>query len=891
MQSSPFLLSLAACLTSAAVLAQQPPPPDIDQLIREGKTAALEAKLSGGRTADELRWMARAWANAAEQALKPAEREERFAEAEKRYRKWVAAVESGTAGDEARRGAETAAARMETAMLLLQRWGGPDIDELEVSSGERGDLRKAQRLLEIAAADLEKAEAAIRPLNDNLAAHEESLFAAGLYDAALRMRFEVPYYLARARLYQGMFETRDGERRAKALRAAEALFQQLAGNAPEGAPLTLARVGLGMVFREQKRFAEAEAELKRAIGKEEDKAAAAQARFELGRTQVAAGKYSEARATLEPLVRRHTAQLSEEEKPATFYFNCARLWDGLSYIQEAEAIRKQGGPAAATADQVRASGTARLTALGQEGGPWPAIVQVYVLAAVDVDADPKSLEPQQLLFVAQKLSEQNRAADAAARLKEAAARPTADLDLRARILFEWGMTEYKLGNLRAAAGAFETLAAQVRSHALAPQAAANAFSSWARIADQSKDPKDYERLAAVLLNLVQSYPDHQQRVEAMWWLPVALQAAGRYTDAVEQFGNVPKNSPRFEEAQFRRVVCQRLELEATREALAPPQYAARGKQVAERLLDFAQKALERAKAGSGDETRKLARWSAEARVNASELLASSGVEQYQPALAALEQFEQQYAGTSGEDLIGRAIGARIRAHRGLRQFEQAARAVQSYLEAVPADRAGPVLTLVAQGMQEELERLRSTGRHEEARTLAREAVPTFQELEKWCRSDPQRAADAKIVSLGLAGVHFTAGQLDEAAAIIDRLLKAEPNNGSYRRLHALILTERAAAESAPSEQVEAARSAWARLLGDPGLRSKAPERYWEARYNVLRLTLRLGRAAEVEKAIRQERVWYPDLGGPAWKPKFDALYDQVAAQAPPGDAAGAAPRK
>ena len=46
-----------------------------------------------------------------------------------------------------------------------------------------------------------------------------------------------------------------------------------------------------------------------------------------------------------------------------------------------------------------------------------------------------------------------------------------------------------------------------------------------------------------------------------------------------------------------------------------------------------------------------------------------------------------------------------------------------------------------------------------------------------------------------------------------------------------------------------------------------------------------GRAAEVENAIRQDRVWYPELGGAEWESKLSELYQRAAAKLPEGAAA------
>jgi hypothetical protein len=115
-----------------------------------------------------------------------------------------------------------------------------------------------------------------------------------------------------------------------------------------------------------------------------------------------------------------------------------------------------------------------------------------------------------------------------------------------------------------------------------------------------------------------------------------------------------------------------------------------------------------------------------------------------------------------------------------------------------------------------------------------------------------------------------AKQYDEALKIANTLLTKEPRNGTFQYLQAQVLTARLADQS-PKDEVAAAREAWGKLLADQSLRTRAAERYWEARYQWLTLMLREGDAAQVEKAIDQERVWYPDLGGAASKEKLEEL--------------------
>jgi hypothetical protein len=121
---------------------------------------------------------------------------------------------------------------------------------------------------------------------------------------------------------------------------------------------------------------------------------------------------------------------------------------------------------------------------------------------------------------------------------------------------------------------------------------------------------------------------------------------------------------------------------------------------------------------------------------------------------------------------------------------------------------------------------------------------------------------------------YIAGELAAAREVVDGLLEQSPKNGNYRRLQAQILTAELPDDATP-EQLQAAQDAWAALLQDPTIRRRAPKRFWEARYNWLALLLRTGRPADVDQAISQEMVWYPELGGPPWKQKLLELRDQA----------------
>lgn len=45
--------------------------------------------------------------------------------------------------------------------------------------------------------------------------------------------------------------------------------------------------------------------------------------------------------------------------------------------------------------------------------------------------------------------------------------------------------------------------------------------------------------------------------------------------------------------------------------------------------------------------------------------------------------------------------------------------------------------------------------------------------------------------------------------------------------------------------------------------------------NALTLMMRSGDAAEVLQAITQEKIWYPQMGGPPWQARFETLHAQA----------------
>jgi tetratricopeptide (TPR) repeat protein len=872
-----FTLSLLLTIGSVAGAQDEPkaadtkPASDVERMVREGMPETLESRFSGGRTAEEFQLLAHAYINKARKARSAADRQRALDRANEKFARWIALAEKASGSDPDKAAVGLAVARVAYAGALLTQEAGPELDESELTNGQRGDRGKLLKQLTTARELYEKAVEGLKPIVDDLTRKEEELLTKGSFETLQQTWLDAVFNLGWVNLYLANLESRDEQKKRDACKAAEKRFQEIIDRGQTGQTLFQCYLGLGMAQRAQDRFPEAERSFAKAMDSGVERSIEAQARYELARCHIQSGKFDEARAALKPLIDKDAPTLAAEDRPARFYINLALIWDAYSHLLEADAVRKEAAGSTATtailqkAQRSRESGLAKLNRLAARGGAWPGLVQLYVASAVDMKADLKSLGPVELYFTGGQLYDAKKYRDAIARLQEAASRADLDPDLAGRILFDLGKAQYALDDSRAAATTFQTLAGKHRSHPQAPQAATNAFQLWAKVAERSKAKEDYDRLAQTLLNLLQTFPDHKEREDALWWLPLSLQLAGRYAEAQEHFANIPESSPKREEAEFRKAVCGRFACEAERTALAPDAYAQKAGAAAAALLKYADQALERS--GNTADPAAGKKWSAEARVHAGELLTAAGVERFQAALDALGSFEQRYPES---DAIGRVLAVRIRAYRGLKQFDQASAILQQYLQTVPPEQAGGTLGVLARGMQEEVERLTAAGQQDAARQLAQESLATFEELEKWVRDDPKRAKYVEVVVFGRAQMMYLAGKFDAAQDAVRGLLSAAPKNGNYQHLLAQIVTARLT-DDASAAELQSAQQAWAALLTDPAIRTRAPDRYWEARFHWLTILLRQGAAADVEKAITQERVWYPDLGGQPWKQRLDDL--------------------
>lgn len=867
-----MLSAILACWTICHAGWVEEPTPEQRRMIEEGMLEALDASLPPQRTVDQLSWLARAARTKAMRQDRADTRQTAWEETQTHYRNWIGAFDRATGMPPMQRATGQALARMEWAETILSGWASPLLDEFEITGGRRGDTAALTRLLQTAAAEHRAARAGVADLLDRFERSEDEFLAAGVHQGLSRLRLDGLYQSAWTNLYlaQTLNETRQRDERTAALRAADEAFGGLIDRAAQGNTQQRCRLGRTIIAREAGKAEEAERQLRDLLAVTTDSTLRTQARYELVRALAAQEKFAEARESILQLINTDVSKLLAEEQGARFYVDLARLWDGNLDLIESAALRRRAEQSTARepllqqAAAKRAQGLSKLDKLRDRGGEWPAIVQSYVLDGVNLDGSPRQMATIELLYAARALRETGRVREALVRLEELTKRAGVSDALLGDAQFEIGVCQFESGAITAAAAEFARFTRERTSHPRAAQAATNAFRLYARLAAENGRAEDYERLAGVLLHLVQSFPQHPDRGEAQWWLPVALQKAGKYAESAAQFANVPGDHPRYEEARFQRLVSERMAFEAERDRLPQAELANRARRLAEQLDRFAHESLPQTEGAVPDAQRER---SAEARILAAELLMLQGIEDDRAAGAILSRFEQDHPNSP---LTARALGVRIRAEIGAGRFDEALASMTRLLDSGAPERVSPILALIADGIPRELDRLYDEAGEEAAQLLANDAAPVFERLHEWCGANAPDAERDRVVRYGLARVYRYADRYEDAVRLARALLTEDERNGEFQRLYAISL-EGALSADAPPAAVETVRDAWGRLLTDQTLKQRAPHRYWEARVHFLRMLLRLGRGAEVLKAIEQERVWSPDLGGDRWQKQFEVL--------------------
>ncbi|MBL8878759.1 MAG: hypothetical protein JNG88_06520 [Phycisphaerales bacterium] len=872
-----FLLALIVAFISNVCALADEPNAEQARMIDEGMVEALDAALPKQRTPDHLSWLARSARVKASKAPLDA-RDAAWESAVGRYRAWIAGIDNQSNLNPQQRAVAQALARVELADAHVSYWAAPLLDDFEITGGRRGDIPKLTRILQAAVVEHRAAQAGVAELLERYERSEDEFLASGLQHGLSRLRLDARYQFGWTSLYlaQTLTDPKQRDERSAALKVADDAFAWLIDRAAQSTTQQRCRLGRAIVLREAGRAGDSEQQLRDLLSTATDLTLRAHSRYELIRALAAQDKFGEARESISQLVNTDTARLLPEERGVTYYVELARLWDASIDLVEAAALRRRAAqsnarePLLQQAVAKREQGLAKLDKLRERGGDWPGVAQVYALSGVDIRSEPRQLATGELPYVARALREARRYREALVVLDELVHRAGVDAAMLGDAEFEAALCKYEAGEISEAAADFAKFAGSRSAHPRAAQALTNAFRLYARIAAESQAPADYQNLAGVLMLLVQSFPKHPDRAEAQWWLPVALQKCGKLSEAATQFANVPQDHPRYEEARYQRLVSERMLLEAQREQTTGGEFVSRARKLAEQFDRYSRESLDRP-AASPDTEKLVRETSAEACVIAAELLMLQGVGDDRAAAAMLSRFERDYPNSA---LLSRALGLRIRANIGIGKFDDVIASVTRFLGVASPDRVAPLLAIVTDGILNELDRLDGESQSDAARVLAADAIAVFEQIAAWCRDNSAEVSATRTATRGLAEVYVLAGRAADAVPLARSLVAADARNGDYQRLLALALEGALTAQSPPKD-IEAARDAWSRLLADESLRQRAPDRYWEARLHFLRTLLRLDRGLEVVKAIEQDRVWSPDLGGRRWRARFEELMQQA----------------
>jgi tetratricopeptide (TPR) repeat protein len=827
-------------------------------------------------------YIARAYAYAAVKEERDAATRERFFRtAQHEYRRALALEKDRAWLRGLRRRFNIVQWRIELADMILRHWIAPDLDRYEITSGLDYDRGRLTKFLREASALYRADETRLDEFLVGLRTEEERYLLLGLGDEVVKLREHRRLNCAWADLYLAMAGDTDAAERKQLLEGALGAFDTISRSTKAAAAKYNALLGAGIALRESDRGSEAESAFDRVLESTANAAVAARAKYEKARLLLKQDRFDDARREIDALAGISTDKLGADEQGAVFYIRLAPLIHAYSFALEAKSGR--GGPVRKEKAQQQA--VAALNRIAEQGGIWPEIVRAYLDMLAGTKRNLPELTSTELHLAAARLMTEKDYAQAIEAWRALLARSEAKA-LHAEARFNLGVCLFQTQDLRAAAEAFVQVAREEDRGELLEKSAEYAYRCWRQIAQTSRTGEDYRRLAEAAELLTKKAPGNEMADEAAWVAALARQEAGEFDSAAAAYAAIPPASPHYWEARRNAVRCRQRQYESLPGDASSRRRGQLAQGAASAWLKLAED-LQAAVAadprvgrpadpndnGGGElpgvgGKKERGQWIADARLAAATIYSADDVRMYQEGLAVLKD----------APLTGRVVALRIQCHRGLGDRETARRVLDEYLAQASGSDIGPALIGLAAEMETDIERLRESGRHDEAARLAESSLPTISQLLEWIQGQPEHKQHVPVVRYSLAKALIQARHGDEAKSLLDQLMADDPANGSYVRSAALLYEDLAPAAGADRDAVlDKAEALWSRLLADQTLRQRAPAEYWAARYYWLRHQLRHGRAEEVAKGIDTERAFFPDLGGPPWQTRLRELAEQARA--------------
>ena len=353
-----------------------------------------------------------------------------------------------------------------------------------------------------------------------------------------------------------------------------------------------------------------------------------------------------------------------------------------------------------------------------------------------------------------------------------------------------------------------------------------------------------ERYLALGEEHLRNWPNGPTADEVRWCLGRTRQHRRDWRGAVEQYRDVSPQYAKFEQVVEAIDECYAKWIDAQRQQGQPTA------DIAEAAAAWFESLLLGARGRLperwGPLERGLALSAARFRID----LGGAGVDRAEEILsAALEA-----AGDAPAEWRSAATILRICALAGLGRHDEAA----SLLDQTTAGSPGPLLQALGA-----LSRLAAD--HPARAELARLQLKAVELLGP--RRDELDASAQRDLDRLTAAALADAGRLDESLEAYRWLAKTYPHDGDVQEAYAQLLMTRG---DRPS--LEAALAKWREI--DKKSR-RGTDRWFRAKYSLTWLHCRLGDRQRAGEILRLLEVLYPELGGPAMKPRFEALLEEL----------------
>jgi len=871
------LIGLVITVTAALTLAQPADPSameetddrlprDTQRLIEEltsrGMPELMEALVAKLPPQHRVH-VARAAMQAALQTRDTAGREKLFAQAESAYRELLQLEKQTLFTKDERHRLLLAECRVEWADMILRHWIVPDLDRFEITSGLAFPKERLQNKLTQAVSIYQDARKILDDLMLGSKTEEERYLLLGITQRIARLAQRRDFNAAWAMVYLDQVGGIIGDKREDQLSAALQTFDATARQTGEASTRYNALLGSGLILRALKRYDEAESVFDKVADSTAPAELTVRARFEKVRMLTAAGRFESARKEAVALSAVPSKGRENKDSGADFYIRLAPLLRAHAYMVEADAP-------GADKTALHKAATDALNAVAEGGESWADLTQVYLDAIAGGPRGPDRKTAAELRGLArQQMAEKDYAA-AESTLRMLLSKSGADVEReRPAATFNLAICLYHLDKKREAAEQF-VLASEMKDPVVARQAAESAMRCRRQIAKSSGEPRDYQTLAESAARFARLWPKDALADEASWIAGLAWEEFGDLTAAQLNYERVGTTSPFYWNARRNSAGCTLKLLDRLPPGSDAAARRAAGVTAAAAWTRLADR-LSAADAPPYQPRDKRLEAIDDARLTAVEIMARPDVGEYDEGLRVLEILAP----------TPRSLALRIRCLRGQGDLKKAATALGEYMEAAPGSDVGAMLTSLAVEMEGQVDRLRSAGRLENARSMAEDTVSVLRQLLIWVEGRESRRGYGPAVRFSLAKTLLAAQQREEALRVLRDLMREAPDNGAYIRTAAQLHEQEAAGRSGilQANDADEAERLWAILLSDEGLRDRAPAEYWEARYHWLRHQLRHGHAADVVKGIETEKAYYPDLGGAPWQGRLNALHDEAAAAA------------